>query len=223
MSSEESEKRKAYAVFLDGTAQRLLALLQTGKVDTDEISGEFERNLISAIEIISGSQAEFIDDGERFGYQFLYPQEHESESPHGIKNPFEELQNYPIWKAVQKNLDNPALADDLDAQFSIEDKYRIVLEQLSSPSPTICEREGIDDSTLIAWTLEFLNAGREAIEKDEVSKKYSFSQSGDSSLANLEIELARFKQTLIDILLHNEKDPAPVDANGLEKTPQLKR
>ena len=121
MPDNDANKRQAYAVFLEGTAERLHSLLQKKTVEPDELSGDIERHLISALEIVSGTPVEFVDNNHQIGYRFIRSDERQSTSqPKPTGAALDELADYPIWKAVQKNLTEPEPKENTDHNLSIE-------------------------------------------------------------------------------------------------------
>lgn len=105
MSDNDTQKKnKAYASFLEGTALRLYTLLSKELVKLDQVSGNFERHLIGALEIVSGSSIQFIDDDQMIGYQFVNHKSSLSRSQFIERNAQieEGLDHFGSWKESQR-------------------------------------------------------------------------------------------------------------------------
>ena len=200
MPDEDTRKRQAYAAFLEGTAERLHVLLKRRTVAPQELSGDIERHLISALEILSETPVEFIDNDHQIGYRFM-----RSSKPKPSDSALEDLVNYPIWKAVQKNLTDPDQLQGENKKFSIEDQHRIVMEHLDPEcrSEELCNREGISADTLARWTLKFLDAGRDTLEKAEIPDAISHSARNTPLAQQVEFEIDRLKEILARLIREN--------------------
>ena len=206
MQDKEVSKQQAYATFIEGAAERLHALLKRKDIQQDELSGEVERHLISALEIISGTAVEFIDNNNQIGYQFVRSNNLiGAEQPVTATSSQEDLTNYPIWKAVQKNLTDTDTTLDSTGNFSIEQKYRIVMEYLNPKcrSEELCDREGISTETLIQWTLEFLDTGRDTMERAEIPNSSTASNFSTPLAQQVEFEIDRLKEILARLIREN--------------------
>jgi len=205
MSDEDPSKRQSYATFLEGTAERLHSLLKRKAVEPEALSGNVERHLIGALEIVTGAPVEFVDNDHAIGYQFIRTEKLGGINPTPSHGTPADLVESPIWEAVQKNLTDPTPVVESTKNFSIEERYRIVMEYLSAEcrSEELCDREGITVYTLLRWTLDFLDAGRNTLEKAEMSDTIEVSDLNATLSQKVEFEVDQLKAVLARLIRQN--------------------
>jgi transposase len=77
-----------------------------------------------------------------------------------------------IWQAEARSQQTKQLIRDIKRitrrKFTAEDKIRIVLEGFRRDTPIrdLCRREGIKPSTYYAWLKDFMEAGKERLNRD---------------------------------------------------------
>ena len=82
-------------------------------------------------------------------------------------------------------------------KFGAEEKIRIVLEGFRHDTPIrdLCRREGIRPSTYYAWLKDFMEAGRERLQRDTVRDATKV------EVGELKRECAQLKQLVAELSL----------------------
>jgi transposase len=82
-------------------------------------------------------------------------------------------------------------------RFTSEEKIRIVLEGFRRDTPIrdLCRREGIRPATYYAWLKDFMEAGKERLERDTTR------DATKTEVAALKRECARLKQLVAELSL----------------------
>ena len=82
-------------------------------------------------------------------------------------------------------------------RFTSEEKIRIVLEGFRRDTPIrdLCRREGIRPATYYAWLKDFMEAGKERLERDTTR------DATKTEVAQLKRECARLKQLVAELSL----------------------
>jgi transposase len=114
------------------------------------------------------------------------------------------------WQAEVRTQDTRTLIRDIKRitrrRFTSEEKIRIVLEGFRRDTPIrdLCRREGIRPATYYAWLKDFMEAGKERLERDMTR------DATKTEVAELKRECARLKQLVAELSLqvHVLKQPA---------------
>ena len=105
------------------------------------------------------------------------------------------------WQAEVRTQETRNLIRDIRRvtrrRFTSEEKIRIVLEGFRRDTPIrdLCRREGIRSGTYYAWLKDFMEAGKERLERDttrDVTK---------TEVAELKRDCARLKQLVAELSL----------------------
>ena len=82
-------------------------------------------------------------------------------------------------------------------RFTSEEKIRIVLEGFRRDTPIrdLCRREGIRPATYYAWLKDFMEAGKERLERDTTR------DATKTEVAQIKRECARLKQLVAELSL----------------------
>ena len=106
-----------------------------------------------------------------------------------------------FWQAEARSEETKQFIRDIKRitrhKFTVEEKVRIVLEGFRRDTPVrdICRREGIRPSTYYAWLKDFMEAGKERLQRDTAR---------DATRAEVEgvkRENARLKQLVAELSL----------------------
>ncbi len=106
-----------------------------------------------------------------------------------------------LWQAEARTAETKKFIRDIKRitrrRFTAEEKIRIVLEGFRHDTPIrdLCRREGIRPSTYYAWLKDFMEAGKERLQRDTAR---------DASRAEVEgvkRENARLKQLVAELSL----------------------
>jgi transposase len=106
-----------------------------------------------------------------------------------------------LWQAEARTAETKQFIRDIKRitrrRFTAEEKIRIVLEGFRRDTPIrdLCHREGIRPSTYYAWLKDFMEAGKERLQRDTAR---------DASRAEVEgvkRENARLKQLVAELSL----------------------
>jgi len=106
-----------------------------------------------------------------------------------------------FWQAEARTEETKRLIRDVKRitrrKFTAEEKIRIVLEGFRRDTPIrdLCRREGIRPSTYYAWLKDFMEAGKERLQRDTAR---------DATRAELEAlkrENSRLKQLVAELSL----------------------
>jgi len=105
------------------------------------------------------------------------------------------------WQAEARSEETKRFIRDIKRvtrrKFTAEEKIRIVLEGLRRDTPIrdLCRREGIRPSTYYAWLKEFMEAGKERLQRDTVR------DATRTEVGELKRENARLKQLVAELSL----------------------
>jgi len=106
-----------------------------------------------------------------------------------------------FWQAEARTEETKQLIRDIKLitrrKFTAEEKIRIVLEGFRRDTPIrdICRREGIRPSTYYAWLKDFMEAGKEHLQRDTVR------DTTRAEIQELKRENARPKQLVAELSL----------------------
>ncbi len=105
------------------------------------------------------------------------------------------------WEAEARTQGTRNLIRDIKRitrrRFTSEEKIRIVLEGFRRDTPIrdLCRREGIRPATYYAWLKDFMEAGKERLERDTTR------DASKTEVAELKRECARLKQLVAELSL----------------------
>jgi len=105
------------------------------------------------------------------------------------------------WQADVRTQETRNLIRDIRRvtrrKFTAEEKIRIVLEGFRRDTPIrdLCRREGIRPATYYAWLKEFMEAGKERLQRDTTR------DATRTEVAVLKRECARLKQVVAELSL----------------------
>jgi transposase len=105
------------------------------------------------------------------------------------------------WQAEAKREETNRFIRDIKRvtrhKFTSEEKIRIVLEGFRRDTPIrdLCRREGIRPSTYYAWLKEFMEAGKERLQRDTVR------DATRAEVEDLKRENGRLKQLVAELSL----------------------
>ena len=105
------------------------------------------------------------------------------------------------WQAEARTEETKRFIRDIKRitrrKFTPEEKIRIVLEGFRRDTPIrdICRREGIRPSTYYAWLKEFMEAGKERLQRDTVR------DATRAEIQELKRENTRLKQLVAELSL----------------------
>jgi transposase len=105
------------------------------------------------------------------------------------------------WQAEARTQDTRNLIRDIKRitrrRFTSEEKIRIVLEGFRRDTPIrdLCRREGIRPATYYAWLKDFMEGGKERLERDTTR------DATKTEVAALKRECARLKQLVAELSL----------------------
>jgi transposase len=105
------------------------------------------------------------------------------------------------WQAEAKREETDRFIRDIKRvtrrKFTSEEKIRIVLEGFRRDTPIrdLCRREGIRPSTYYAWLKEFMEAGKERLQRDTVR------DATRAEVEDLKRENVRLKQLVAELSL----------------------
>ena len=105
------------------------------------------------------------------------------------------------WQAEAKREETNRFIRDIKRitrrKFTSEEKIRIVLEGFRRDTPIrdLCRREGIRPSTYYAWLKDFMEAGKERLQRDTVR------DATRAEVEDLKRENARLKQLVAELSL----------------------
>ena len=105
------------------------------------------------------------------------------------------------WEAEARSQGTRNLIRDIKRitrrRFTSEEKIRIVLEGFRRDTPIrdLCRREGIRPATYYAWLKDFMEAGKERLERDTTR------DATKTEVAQLKRECARLKQLVAELSL----------------------
>ena len=105
------------------------------------------------------------------------------------------------WQAEDRSEETKRFIWDIKRvtcrKFAVEEKIRIVLEGFRRDTPIrdLCRREGIRPSTYYAWLKDFMEAGKERLQRDTVR------DATRAEVVELKRENARLKHLLAELSL----------------------
>ncbi len=105
------------------------------------------------------------------------------------------------WQAEVKTQETRNLIRDIRRvtrrKFTAEEKIRIVLEGFRRDTPIrdLCRREGIRPATYYAWLKDFMEAGKERLQRDTTR------DATKTEVAELKRECVRLKQLVAELSL----------------------
>ena len=105
------------------------------------------------------------------------------------------------WQAEAKREETNRFIRDIKRvtrrKFTSEEKIRIVLEGFRRDTPIrdLCRREGIRPSTYYAWLKEFMEAGKERLQRDTVR------DATRAEVEDIKRENVRLKQLVAELSL----------------------
>jgi transposase len=105
------------------------------------------------------------------------------------------------WQAESRTRETRNLLRDIKRvtrrKFTAEEKIRIVLEGFRRDTPIrdLCRREGIRPATYYAWLKDFMEAGKERLERDTTR------DATKTEVTELKRECARLKQLVAELSL----------------------
>jgi transposase len=105
------------------------------------------------------------------------------------------------WQAEARTQQTRNLIRDIKRitrrRFTAEEKIRIVLEGFRRDTPIrdLCRREGIRPATYYAWLKDFMEAGKERLQRDTTR------DATKTEVAELKRECARLKQLVAELSL----------------------
>ena len=106
-----------------------------------------------------------------------------------------------FWQAEARSEETKQFIRDIKRitrrKFTTEEKIRIVLEGFRRDTPIrdICRREGIRPSTYYAWLKDFMEAGKERLQRDTVR------DATRAEIQDLKRENTRLKQLVAELSL----------------------
>jgi transposase len=106
-----------------------------------------------------------------------------------------------FWQAEARTEETKQFIRDVKRvtrrKFTPEEKVRIVLEGFRRDTPIrdLCRREGIRSSTYYAWLKDFMEAGKERLQRDTIR------EATKSEFQNLKRENDRLKQMVAELSL----------------------
>ena len=106
-----------------------------------------------------------------------------------------------IWQAEARSQETKQLIRDIKRitrrKFTAEEKIRIVLEGFRRDTPIrdLCRREGIRPGTYYAWLKDFMEAGKERLQRDTVR------DTTRAEIQGIKRENARLKQLVAELSL----------------------
>jgi len=106
-----------------------------------------------------------------------------------------------IWQAEARTQETRQFIRDIKRlsrrKFTAEEKIRIVLEGFRRDTPIrdLCRREGIRPSTYYAWLKDFMEAGRDRLQRD------TSRDATKTEVNELKRENARLKQLVAELSL----------------------
>ncbi len=105
------------------------------------------------------------------------------------------------WQAEVRTQETRSLIRDIRRvtrrKFTAEEKIRIVLEGFRRDAPIrdLCRREGIRHATYYAWLKDFMEAGKEHLQRDTTR------DATKTEVAELKRECGRLKQLVAELSL----------------------
>ncbi len=106
-----------------------------------------------------------------------------------------------LWQAEARTAETKQFIRDIKRitrrRFTAEEKIRIVLEGFRRDTPIrdLCRREGIRPTTYYAWLKDFMEAGKERLQRDAVRDVTR------SEIQELRRDNARLKQLVAELSL----------------------
>ena len=106
-----------------------------------------------------------------------------------------------LWQAEARTAETKQFIRDIKRitrrRFTAEEKIRIVLEGFRRDTPVrdLCRREGIRPTTYYAWLKDFMEAGKERLQRDMVRDVTR------SEIQELKRDNARLKQLVAELSL----------------------
>lgn len=106
-----------------------------------------------------------------------------------------------FWRAEARSEDTKQLIRDIKRitrrKFTAEEKIRIVLEGFRRDTPIrdLCRREGIRPGTYYAWLKDFMEAGKERLQRDTIR------DATRTEVQEVKRENARLKQLVAELSL----------------------
>lgn len=106
-----------------------------------------------------------------------------------------------FWQAEARTEETKQFIRDIKRvtrrKFTPEEKVRIVLEGFRRDTPIrdLCRREGIRSGTYYAWLKDFMEAGKERLQRDTIR------DATKSEVQNLKRENDRLKQMVAELSL----------------------
>ena len=106
-----------------------------------------------------------------------------------------------FWQAEARSEQTKQLIRDIKRitrpKFTAEEKIRIVLEGFRRDTPIrdLCRREGIRPSTYYAWLKDFMEAGKDRLQRDTAR------DTTRAEVDNLKRENTRLKQVVAELSL----------------------
>ena len=106
-----------------------------------------------------------------------------------------------IWRAEARTQETKQFIRDIKRitrhKFTAEEKIRIVLEGFRRDTPIrdLCRREGIRPGTYYAWLKDFMEAGKERLQRDTVR------DTTRAEIQGIKRENARLKQLVAELSL----------------------
>ena len=106
-----------------------------------------------------------------------------------------------FWQAEARAEDTKRFIQDIKRitrrKFTSEEKIRIVMEGFRRDTPirALCRREGIRPSTYYAWLKDFMEAGKERLQRDTAR------DANKAEVQELKRENARLKQLVAELSL----------------------
>jgi transposase len=106
-----------------------------------------------------------------------------------------------FWQAEARTEETKQFIRDIKRvtrrKFTPEEKVRIVLEGFRRDTPIrdLCRREGIRSGTYYAWLKDFMEAGKERLQRDTIREATT------SEVQNLKRENDRLKQMVAELSL----------------------
>jgi transposase len=106
-----------------------------------------------------------------------------------------------FWRAEARSEQTKQLIRDIKRitrrKFTAEEKIRIVLEGFRRDTPIrdLCRREGIRPSTYYAWLKDFMEAGKDRLQRDTAR------DATRAEVDNLKRENTRLKQVVAELSL----------------------
>jgi transposase len=106
-----------------------------------------------------------------------------------------------LWQAEARTAETKQFIRDIKRitrrRFTAEEKIRIVLEGFRRDIPVrdLCRREGIRPTTYYAWLKDFMEAGKEGLQRDTVRDVTS------AEIQELRRDNARLKQLVAELSL----------------------